>query len=1151
MSMPGELANTPGEKGKKQSSSQGKPEDSRYWRYEARDERPSQPLEEAWGTGLPLIEGKRLRSRAVQWVPALDEPEDLVHQLMPSYQSESMTAGDEGLGNQPQSQFVDNERPSELDEGLDRTNLGLGDDQPLDTTTSSKDDNYETKVPGSDFNMSEKEDNESEKEVSGALIPDETAQTKISPEGEGNAEDSGSSSGDESDSEDGSNNTEEPEGDDTPVNEGAGDNDREVDDSGWNTVPRRKSASPVNKSHEHKTDLSNEMYFPKDIPVDDLESEAIEQVFVASAYLPAARDVPYDKSRGLESFADQRYDEKPTDDPFFSSEKSREMISAADTGTMRWPAIRDNQARIPSSMFSTLGDYAPPPPLNVASVTTVTGTYAGISSAIQQGGANAGSSKGQDGSNPPPPGGSGGGNIPTHPAPGGGGGGGGRPLGGPGGGGPPHGRPGSPGGSGSSGSRPGSPGPGGGGFGNIPRPGGNSFKLTMPDPYDGREDLDAFDMWKYEVKVWADYYRMTDDMVVRTISKCLSGKARIWYLRFVAEDPINWTAEGIFNGLFNHCFPANYRMKLRERLMNMKQGKRNVREFVREVEVLGRRFRDVNERAIIQIFWNGIHRDLQTALLRKGLNPERDDLFRLIQHAIYEEEANERATRNSAGPSNQNRTEGEKPGRPSRRWGRFKSRVNGPQPFDKNMHEELGRQARQDNVRANAVSPGNRSQKRPDAPAKGKKQIDKGKRDRLRGEGKCFNCEEKGHEIRNCPKLHSMKPPQMRTGSVRFDEMERLSQQRDQADAYVGRIQVLLSDEEGSDLSYEDNELLEGHVHSLCEDVWGEDPLWHDEETRWMSQYTVQIEGENITVWNCAPEKSTYEFRKSDLKDPKFDISRAGNGSSGNKRRASVPKGGSNPTGIYKRWSWPAIYWLRRWLSIELGVQDVKEIPTEDRIDVQPTMTGYSVQIDDEIFYNISHEEVVDGDVRAEWVIEHMMSAKKLPIEERGERFQDRRLTGFHTLMLGMTRLPGNTEKIKRRGSKRRQSQPEGVQSVERTSLRIKDRTRRLPEPIVVNVKINGNNVRALLDTGSMADFLSTTIVDQLKLDKEISALVVHIVKSNPISSSNHCAILADKRSRPFPHGLLATGSRTMLPNWAGFSATPPILAGRRALPLP
>jgi hypothetical protein len=56
------------------------------------------------------------------------------------------------------------------------------------------------------------------------------------------------------------------------------------------------------------------------------------------------------------------------------------------------------------------------------------------------------------------------------------------------------------------------------------------------------------------------------------------------------------------------------------------------------------------------------------------------------------------------------------------------------------------------------------------------------------------------------------------------------------------------------------------------------------------------------------------------------------------------------------------------------------------------------------------------------------------------------------------------------------------VGSIERTAMRLKDFKRRLPRPIVIEVMINGQAVRALLDTGSMADFVSTKLVDQLKL---------------------------------------------------------------------
>ena len=43
-----------------------------------------------------------------------------------------------------------------------------------------------------------------------------------------------------------------------------------------------------------------------------------------------------------------------------------------------------------------------------------------------------------------------------------------------------------------------------------------------------------------------------------------------------------------------------------------------------------------------------------------------------------------------------------------------------------------------------------------------------------------------------------------------------------------------------------------------------------------------------------------------------------------------------------------------------------------------------------------------------------------------------------------------------------------------------------MPEPIVVLALINGYEVRALIDTSSMADFVSTTVAEQLNLKKEV-----------------------------------------------------------------
>ena len=45
-------------------------------------------------------------------------------------------------------------------------------------------------------------------------------------------------------------------------------------------------------------------------------------------------------------------------------------------------------------------------------------------------------------------------------------------------------------------------------------------------------------------------------------------------------------------------------------------------------------------------------------------------------------------------------------------------------------------------------------------------------------------------------------------------------------------------------------------------------------------------------------------------------------------------------------------------------------------------------------------------------------------------------------------------------------------------------------KPVVIVVQLNEHPVRALIDSGSLGDFVSTTTVEQLKLDKAEAVLV-------------------------------------------------------------
>ncbi|KIM49068.1 hypothetical protein M413DRAFT_6276 [Hebeloma cylindrosporum] len=62
---------------------------------------------------------------------------------------------------------------------------------------------------------------------------------------------------------------------------------------------------------------------------------------------------------------------------------------------------------------------------------------------------------------------------------------------------------------------------------------------------------------------------------------------------------------------------------------------------------------------------------------------------------------------------------------------------------------------------------------------------------------------------------------------------------------------------------------------------------------------------------------------------------------------------------------------------------------------------------------------------------------------------------------------------------------PQGTYpAVQRNAASVKAR-RVVPKPIVITVKVNGHPARALLDSGSLGDFMSSTLADQLQVSRE------------------------------------------------------------------
>ena len=146
-----------------------------------------------------------------------------------------------------------------------------------------------------------------------------------------------------------------------------------------------------------------------------------------------------------------------------------------------------------------------------------------------------------------------------------------------------------------------------------------------------------------------------------------------------------------------------------------------------------------------------------------------------------------------------------------------------------------------------------------------------GKMDELRAQGRCFNCQETGHEQRNCPKLSSMRPPKpaVRTGAVNLTKMDKLAAKKEKADVFLGNVSMMEHDLIAEEL--QEFKEVELRVHRLCEEAWGEDPLWYTEETRADCRWDVVADNEEVTIADFK-NGGNRTFPREALENPEFCV---------------------------------------------------------------------------------------------------------------------------------------------------------------------------------------------------------------------------------------------------------------------------------------
>ncbi|KAI9068602.1 hypothetical protein FKP32DRAFT_1695592 [Trametes sanguinea] len=619
----------------------------------------------------------------------------------------------------------------------------------------------------------------------------------------------------------------------------------------------------------------------------------------------------------------------------------------------------------------------------------------------------------------------------------------------------------------------------------------SGVKIKTPFVWDGTADLDVFDQWTYEIDTWAELNDLADRVVVKLMIQFMKGDASRFFMRHVATRQADWTVKRLYEALFDYCFPTDYKARLRTRLERSVQGKN------RQLAV---RFPDVTDFQLVQIFWKGINTYLRVYLIEKGLNPEKTPLDKL-EEAYTEARREERAFSGQV---------------PGRSWGRFGTRSEDPEPYQ----GEKSRVAREPAKTNQRDMRGHQSDSRKDhytAPKGFRREsermtkMSREERDRLRAEGRCFTCKETGHQSSNCPTRKTAKAPRvpgLQAGAVNFQDLERLAEQArlsKDSPLFVGcmslpreRTETATSGgrQEGVSTSSDRSDSgiwSRAHTDDCIQYLQVLFQSYHEFE---LLRYSVDIYGGPdeflVTDRRAAvgiPDE--YVVTRRDLDDPDWNVSTA------IQREWNAwitipprPEWGTGfPPCDASKESWPALYWLRAHVAAVLDSSHPAVPGRSQLVRVEIHESGYvaTSELNSEE-YIFTHEEISDPSFDPAAIVPMVLDGYSTDelwhVWRAGERRRRRRMK----LMACAVRPKGG----RKPSSRPRQTEGAGsparvAQALERNAMRPKDYTRVAPMPIIVNIEINGSPARALLDTGCMADFISTTLVDQLQIQTEVS----------------------------------------------------------------
>ena len=112
------------------------------------------------------------------------------------------------------------------------------------------------------------------------------------------------------------------------------------------------------------------------------------------------------------------------------------------------------------------------------------------------------------------------------------------------------------------------------------------MKPIPPEKYNGVADLQAFHKFMNEGTLYVKQGGLTKDERVDRLSHYLGGRAYHYYTREVSLKSKKPSLSNFFKGLFNHCFPVDFRNKQCQKLDNFAQGNKSIHDYASKLTKL-------------------------------------------------------------------------------------------------------------------------------------------------------------------------------------------------------------------------------------------------------------------------------------------------------------------------------------------------------------------------------------------------------------------------------------------------------------------------------------------------------------------------------------------------------------------------------------